>query len=882
MSTTHIAKRLTLDPIRLLVLAGALLAASTADASTNNLLINGSFNAGGVGWTTWGGHTESWGSHWASFEIPSKLNPSSGNYNPALVGVYDGTLQLSVGANGGGWAGANQLVAAAENVTYTLTVQGGAENWWLPTGEIRMIWLDATNAEISRNVVNTTDSIHNPDQYDVGVVYANWTNIATAPIGTKVLKVELANPVGTGSTFFDNANLTAPIDPPVIGNLYPDGTRLLQATNKLSFTATSAAPINGSGVVVTVNGVDVSGSLAIVGSGTTNLSVSYSGLAVNRSYSAVITVTDSVNLTSFKNLSFDTYAPLFTWEAEDYDFSSGQFYNLPTPSGIAAANSYFGLTGTEGVDFHDRNNSGAHDYRAADTMAATVTGEVTRQPFATAGAPDYNVGWFDGAAFTSGNSGLNNYDTGEWLNYTRDLPAGTYNIYGRVANGNGGTATIPLSKVVSGWGTTTQTITELGAFRFPANGWGNYDYVPLTDKFGNRVAVTLSGTNTLRVTAGSGGNLNFFMLLAADTERPTITSVYPDGSTLVQGTNQLTFIASSSTHSIAQSNVVVTLNGVDVSATLAFTGSASSWNVSAPLALNVTNYTAVISVADDVGNTHSTTVHFDTFNPASYAIEAENFDFNGGQFIDNPVITSTAAANSYFDRIGTDGVDSSYGDILTPPTAPFRWRSADITSTDVCPDTKTRALVAAQLTDPLAFNYNIAYWATNAWLNYSHTYPAGNFRIYARVAGETGLTNSIQLDKIAASSTNYLGTFTGVGRGYSLFDWVPLVNTNTSQIATVTLGGLATLRTTSTTGNINPNSYLLVPAVTVPETLQHSYSAGVLTLTWADAAFHLQVQTHAPGTGLDNGWVNYPGGASSPVQVTNNPASGAVFFRLSN
>jgi hypothetical protein len=74
----------------------------------------------------------------------------------------------------------------------------------------------------------------------------------------------------------------------------------------------------------------------------------------------------------------------------------------------------------------------------------------------------------------------------------------------------------------------------------------------------------------------------------------------------------------------------------------------------------------------------------------------------------------------------------------------------------------------------------------------------------------------------------------------------------------------------------------LVPVVTAPETLQHSYSAGVLTLTWVDAAFHLQVQTHVPGAGLDNSWVNYPGGATSPVTVTNNPADGAVFFRLSN
>ena len=162
---------------------------------------------------------------------------------------------------------------------------------------------------------------------------------------------KIATPNGTGSAWFDDADLTAPINPPLISNLYPDGSVLLQGTNTLSFKVTSAAPINGSGIVVTVNGINVSASLAITGSGTTNVSVSYNGLKANQSYTAVISVTDTVNLNSFKNIAFDTYAPSFTWEAEDYDFSGGQFYNTPILSGAPAAGSYFGVSGTAGVAF---------------------------------------------------------------------------------------------------------------------------------------------------------------------------------------------------------------------------------------------------------------------------------------------------------------------------------------------------------------------------------------------------------------------------------------------------------------------------------------------------------------------------------------------------
>jgi hypothetical protein len=56
----------------------------------------------------------------------------------------------------------------------------------------------------------------------------------------------------------------------------------------------------------------------------------------------------------------------------------------------------------------------------------------------------------------------------------------------------------------------------------------------------------------------------------------------------------------------------------------------------------------------------------------------------------------------------------------------------------------------------------------------------------------------------------------------------------------------------------------------------------LLTLTWSNPAFHLQVQTNAPGVGITPGWSDYPGGGASPVNVTVDQSKGALFFRLSN
>lgn len=881
------------------VIGIVLLCLCSAQASTNNLLVNADFNEGSSGWSTF---TYGTGSY-VSFEIPAKLAgttatmwpsgwPQGAGTNAAGTGpLYDGTLQLTCGASGGNAGGfAWQTIAAAPNVQYTLTIQAGAENWWLPTGEIRLWFMDYTNGIISSNFVETCLSVNDPTNgvalYDTGVPYQNWTNTTVSPPGTKFLKVELCNPVGTGSVWFDNAYLTAPINPPVIANLYPDGTQLLQSTNNLSFTVSSIAPINSSGIIVTVNGVDVSGSLVITGSGTTNVSISYPGLQTNKLYTATINVTDTQNLTSIKNVTFDTYAPSFSWEAEDYDYGSGQFINSPVLSSTSVAGSYFGLSGTEGIDFNDYSGDGPEAYRP-DPMSTSVSGDIPRQNYVSAGIQDYNIGYFDGGGFsTGGNIGLDNYQSQEWVNYTRTFTPGTYNIYARIANGNGGTATVPVSQVVNGQQTSDQTTSSLGAFIFPANGWSTYNYISMTDKFGNAVPITLSGTETLKVSAGSGANINFYMLVPADTNTPTITDIYPDGSTLLQGTNKLTFTVSSANHSIAQNNVVVTLNGV-TNNSLLFSGSTSSWNVSAPLTLNVTNYTAVITVTDNAGNSHSTTLYFDTFNPASYDIEAEDFDFDPSQspvsngsglrYIDNPVITSVAAANSYFDQIGEFNVDEYVGDVSAPLTADYHFRENDDIATSLCTDTPTRELLAAQMTNSLAFNYNVAWWSTNGWLNYTHNYPTNNYNVYARLAGNTATPYMIQLDEII-TSTNYLGTFTGVGRGYNAFDWIPLINTNNNQLTTVSLSGEATLRTTSLTGNVNPNSYLLVPALSAPTPLQWSYSAGVLTLNWSNPALHVQVQTNS----LSGSWSDYPGGGTSPVNISADKSLGALFFRLSN
>jgi len=279
---------------------------------------------------------------------------------------------------------------------------------------------------------------------------------------------------------------------------------------------------------------------------------------------------------------------------------------------------------------------------------------------------------------------------------------------------------------------------------------------------------------------------------------------------------------------IYSTNINLALNGVDVTTNLTLSGSVNSWNASLPLALNVPRYTAVITVQDANTNVATTTIYFDTFQPTNFTWECEDFDFGGGQSIDNPVPTSGSAANSYFGLGSTAGVDYFQG--YYAPGAPLAYYYRDL-PVDVCGDYPPLAsYVTAQLADPAVRDHNLAYWDTNAWANYTHTYPAGTYQIYGRLASGPG--SSVQLDQIAGGVTNHLGQFNVPNWGWGVYSWWPLVDGN-GQPVTVSLNGETTLRAT-TDGNANANRFMLVtPIATItPPQITATISGGDVVLSF--------------------------------------------------
>ena len=178
----------------------------------------------------------------------------------------------------------------------------------------------------------------------------------------------------------------------------------------------------------------------------------------------------------------------------------------------------------------------------------------------------------------------------------------------RVADGGGALNTL-LDQITSGFGTTAQTTTNLGTFNIVnSGGWDSFAWVPLRDGNGNLVRLTIPGVNTLRLTAG-GGNLNFVMLIPANTNLPSISEIYPNGTNMFQPATALTFTASSASGAtinptgISVKFTIQTLLGQTVVTNittangLVVTGPASNRSVSAPITTNLA-YNAVISVTE--------------------------------------------------------------------------------------------------------------------------------------------------------------------------------------------------------------------------------------------------------------------------------------------
>jgi hypothetical protein len=811
-----------LQPSSFLALVILLLAGTRAYAS--NLLVNPGFETAPsghtvpAGWTYYSAPTPPgyFGDYW----VEQGARAHSGTFYWKQWDALNNSLVTDV-------AGIYQTFSSAPGSTYQ------ASGWfYAPANDLMSadcrLWVEVSFLDAATNAI----ALFKTHDFDVSVGTDTWVNYSVtnvcdlssplpsgdpyfptyavtgsvsqlvAPVGTKSVRYRYAHSQSGihGSSAFDDAILNQVSGPiaPIISNLFPLNMIFVNPSDGLSFNVSSPSgfAINNSGIHLVLNGTDISGSLAISGSAS-NKTVAYHGLQSNQTYTASITVTDSFNLTVSANTYFETtwvgIQPItYLWEAEDFDFTNGLYINNPALCNAPGnPNCYFGKVGVEGVDEHNSSSGPSHLYRPDDPMGTAASGDLLRKNLYDAGRLDYCI---------------NPFNFSEWVNYTRDWPNSTNWVIARLATDIGLSGLLTLSLV-----NPDTTTTDLGTWTIASgHGWTTFENVYLKDTNGFLANVVLNGKQTLRVT--SGGNLlpGCFILVAAQVDLPQLSGMYPTGLHPFEPTNSLAFRVASAGATFPAGGIKVNLDGIDVSSGLVITGPASTKSVVYPGLQPNAVHTAVITVTNSLGHGLRLTNHFDTFSQTNYMVEAEDFDYGGGQFV-----TPWQPA-AYANLGATTNIDFQHSPF---PDQAFTYR------TDGIPEDLTHDYLKDAFIDVGAFDYDLTWFGSGDWANYTRAYPAGTFNVYGRFSGLGNYT--MYLDQVISGAgtvnqvTKRLGRWGTIGLGYRSYDWVPLTDDGLAAPALVKLGGLSTLRI-FTTGNSNPNFFMLVPTSGITVTATRS------------------------------------------------------------
>jgi hypothetical protein len=314
----------------------------------------------------------------------------------------------------------------------------------------------------------------------------------------------------------------------------------------------------------------------------------------------------------------------------------------------------------------------------------------------------------------------------------------------------------------------------------------------------------LNGKTTLRVT--SGGNLlpGFFALAVAQVDLPVLSNLYPTGTRPFEYTNALSFTVTSAGATFPSGGIKVILDGVDVSSALVITGSSSTKNVVYPALQPNSTHFATITVTNSLGHGILVTNKFDTFTQDNYMVEAEDFDYDGGQYVD------PWTPGAYFGFGATTNIDFQH---TTEGGEQFTYRA------DGLPESRVQNYTIEardEFLNNFAIDYQLDWFGAADWANYTRVYPTGSYYAYVRSAGVGNF--AMYLDQVVsgATTTNQvtrrLGQWSAAGQGQQTYQWVALTDSGGVAPAIVKLGGVSTLRITTPTGLCYPNYFMLVPA----------------------------------------------------------------------
>ena len=368
----------------------------------------------------------------------------------------------------------------------------------------------------------------------------------------------------------------------------------------------------------------------------------------------------------------------------------------------------------------------------------------------------------------------------------------------------------------------------------------------------------------------------------ASSEKLDIIDLQPAiGAAQVDAAAGISFKALASEGAIPQNNIQLVLNGIDRSSELEITGNDQSWTVAFNKLQKNSVYSGEAIVRGAGGSTITGLLSFNTFLSDNDTIEAEDWNFDNGEFINDA--SPGFSGNTYFDKgvsVDSQGIDFNELSDEFDFGNEDAWRiplSGNMPYTDPNGNEAGRARYE---NDPDS-DFSVEDTEAGEWLNYTRNFTNGESNIYLRAGG--GAAFEVQLDEVttdpsrANQTTEAIGSFKSGGIR-SGFDWVALTE-DSGRRAVVDLNGKATLRATIVSGSPNLNFFMITPAVEdevpaepVATTLSVSTDGNELIISW-EAGGSLESTSD-----LKSGQWNAVKGASSPY--TSEVSGAQMFYRV--
>jgi hypothetical protein len=311
-----------------------------------------------------------------------------------------------------------------------------------------------------------------------------------------------------------------------------------------------------------------------------------------------------------------------------------------------------------------------------------------------------------------------------------------------------------------------------------------------------------------------------------------------------------------------------------------------SYTPSTPLALN-TIYTLTL-VYSDASKTYTNSWNFTTspLGQGTLFVEAEDFNFNHGQWLTNANLGTAGPYNvGAYQGLGNGnngffGNGSDYGidfntDHSGNPSAVYRPGTA--IGTEVTGNTPSRGLFS------VTNNWDVGWNDTGDWYNYTRTFPAGKYLVYASISSGGGDMHA-ELDQVTGTANTINQTATKLGNfdapttgNWQVYSLVPLRDATNNPVQ-LSLNGTTTLRFAVLPGNLNFDYLAFLPVGGVTPTgakLTGSFGASGLSISWTPSGGTLQ---SSPALGASANWTDV--GSQNPTLVPTAQLTAPKFYRV--